>query len=108
MDNFKSILEKALATGEKLLTILKAEDFEVANDMTDEWGRTILSIFAKEWSEEDIVAQNDLIQKLLLLQETLTKEAETAREKLGNLRREQSEKTKVASAYQKAGQAFVD
>lgn len=108
MQTFEEILKNALATGEKLLTVLEAEEFEVANEMTDEWGKTILSIFSKEWSEEDIVAQNDLVQQLLALQDTLTKEAEKAREKLSKLRKEQSEKTKAASAYQQAGNTFAD
>lgn len=108
MQSFEEILKNALITGKKLLTILESEDFELANEMTDEWGKTILSIFSKEWNEEDIVAQNYLVQELLVLQDTLTKEAEKAREKLSKLRQEQSEKTKAASAYQQAGNTFAD
>lgn len=108
MEKFEDILKSALNTGEKLLATLEAEDFELANEMTDEWGKTILSIFAKDWSDAEIEAQNELVQKLLVLQNTLTEKAEQAREKLSKLRQEQNEKNKAASAYQSAGNAFYE
>lgn len=107
-NSFETLLKNAIKNGKELLEVLRSEEFETASEMTDRWGQIILSIFTNNLSDEKIEAHRDLVEELLILQDDLTKEAEAARDKLSNLRKEQNEKNKAATAYQSASDTYFE